>query len=118
MSTTADRSASRGVPGIILRAAEPLLMVTGICGIGLFAWSIVDIVRIESAPGAALTTAATREVPAGAWPGVFLLFGSVLALRVVRSLRGRGAGNADSAPEGALSSHVGDTDVTTATTDA
>lgn len=64
-----------------LRVAESTLLVTALAGIALFAWSLVDIIRIETAPGA---TVATRELPAGAWPGIFVFFGSMVALQFVR----------------------------------
>jgi TRAP-type C4-dicarboxylate transport system permease small subunit len=64
-----------------LRIAESTLLVSALAGIGLFAWSLVDIIRIETALGA---TAATRELPAGAWPGIFIFFGSMVALQFVR----------------------------------
>jgi len=64
-----------------LRVAESALLVTALAGIALFAWSLVDIIRIETAPGA---TVATRELPAGAWPGIFVFFGSMVALQFVR----------------------------------
>jgi TRAP-type C4-dicarboxylate transport system permease small subunit len=64
-----------------LRVAESTLLVSALAGIALFAWSLVDIIRIETALGA---TAATRELPAGAWPGIFIFFGSMVALQFVR----------------------------------
>jgi TRAP-type C4-dicarboxylate transport system permease small subunit len=64
-----------------LRIAESTLLVSALAGIGLFAWSLIDIIRIETAPGA---TAVTRELPAGAWPGIFVFFGSMVALQFVR----------------------------------
>ena len=64
-----------------LRVMESALLVSALAGIGLFAWSLVDIFRIETASGAG---AATRELPAGAWPGIFLFFGSMVALQIVR----------------------------------
>jgi hypothetical protein len=67
-----------------LRVVETLLLVAALVGIGLFAWSLVDMVRIETAPGAEATTADTRENPAGAWPGIFVFFGSMAGLQVVR----------------------------------
>jgi TRAP-type C4-dicarboxylate transport system permease small subunit len=67
-----------------LRVTETVLLVAALVGIGLFAWSLVDIVRIETAAGAATTTAATRDLPAGAWPGIFVFLGSMIALQAVR----------------------------------
>jgi len=76
---------TKGVsPYWALRVAESALLVSALVGIGAFAWSLVDIIRIETAPGAAATTAATRELPAWAWPGIFLFLGSMVALQVVR----------------------------------
>lgn len=66
-----------------LRIVESTLLVVSLAGIGLFAWSIVDIVRIESAAGTAAASA-LPALPAGAWPGIFIFFGSMVALQVVR----------------------------------
>ena len=67
-----------------LRVLESALLVAALVGIGLFAWSLVDIIRIELLPGAASMTAAERGLPAGAWPGIFIFFGCMVALQVVR----------------------------------
>jgi hypothetical protein len=77
--STGDTKGAR--PYWALRVTESGLLVTALAGIGLFAWSLVDIIRIETAPGA---TAVTRELPVGAWPGVFVFLGSMVALQVVR----------------------------------
>ncbi|HEY5517178.1 MAG TPA: hypothetical protein VIL15_02810 [Coriobacteriia bacterium] len=79
VSHAADPKDAR--PYWALRVAESTLLVSALAGIGLFAWSLVDIIRIETALGA---TAATRELPAGAWPGIFIFFGSMVALQFVR----------------------------------
>jgi hypothetical protein len=69
-----------------LRALESGLLVTSLLGIALFAWSLVDIIRIETAPGAG---AVTGELPAGAWPGIFVFLASMLALQLVRTFLAR-----------------------------
>lgn len=63
-----------------LRIIESALMLAMIAGIGLFAYSLIDIVRIEtsSAPAGAL--------PPTAWPGVFLFGGALIALQIVRAV--------------------------------
>jgi len=61
-----------------LRVAETALLATALAGIGLFAWSLVDIIRIESDPASA------GSLPPGSWPGIFIFFGSMIALQVVR----------------------------------
>lgn len=61
-----------------LRVLETGLLLSSLVGLGLFAWCLVDIVRIET--GAANSTA----LPPTAWPGIFLFFGSMIALQVVR----------------------------------
>jgi hypothetical protein len=87
---------------------ETALLVSALVGIVLFAWSIVDIVRIETSPAAqaakaaavAVATGQAREasasaagpigeVPALAWPGIFLFFGSLALLQPVRGFLGR-----------------------------
>jgi TRAP-type C4-dicarboxylate transport system permease small subunit len=62
----------------VLRALESALLLAMLVGIGLFAWSLVDIVRIETgvAPG--------TVIPASAWPGVALFGGCLVLLQVVR----------------------------------
>jgi TRAP-type C4-dicarboxylate transport system permease small subunit len=84
VSTTAR---TKGLaPYWTLRVLESALLVAALVGIGLFAWSIVDIIRIEVAPGAASMTAAKRGLPSGAWPGIFIFFGCMVALQVVRMI--------------------------------
>lgn len=86
------------------RIIETGLLVAALVGILLFAWSIVDIVRIETAapkPAVAASTVdapasaeptsgavaeAVRELPVFAWPGIFLFFGSLIALQPVRGI--------------------------------
>jgi TRAP-type C4-dicarboxylate transport system permease small subunit len=62
-----------------LRAVETGLLLLALVGIALFAWSIVDIVRIE-------TGVWTEAAPPGAWPGILLCFGSLLLLQPVRAI--------------------------------
>jgi hypothetical protein len=62
-----------------LRVAESALLVSALVGVGLFAWSLVDIVRIETNPAAA------GSMPPTAWPGIFLFFGSLVLLQIVRA---------------------------------
>lgn len=62
-----------------LRIAETGLLLTALVGIGMFAWSLVDIIRIEASPAALGTS------PVWAWPGIFVFFGSMIALQVVRT---------------------------------
>jgi hypothetical protein len=87
------------------RVFETGLLLTALVGLAMFAWSIVDIVRIESAavattapatataaqspseePTSGAVTAAVQEMPPGAWPGIFLFFGSLLVLQPVRGI--------------------------------
>jgi len=63
-----------------LRVLESGLLLSALAGMALFAWCLVDIVRIETA------AAATAELPPTAWPGIFLFFGSMVALQVVRAV--------------------------------
>jgi hypothetical protein len=46
----------------------------------MFAWSIVDILRIETA------AVPTGAMPPSAWPGVFIFFGSMVLLQAVRAV--------------------------------
>lgn len=71
-------------PYWVLRALETTLLVTSLGGVVLFAVSIFSIFRIEADPGASATTALTREIPWASWYGVFIFFGSMLLLQVVR----------------------------------
>jgi hypothetical protein len=57
---------------------ESGLLLSALIGLGLFAWSLVDIIRIETTP------AALGSIPPTAWPGVFTFFGSLLLLQFVR----------------------------------
>jgi TRAP-type C4-dicarboxylate transport system permease small subunit len=67
----------------VLRAIESGLLLVSLVGIGLFAWSLVDILRIETA------AVPTKELPASAWPGVFIFFGGMVLLQVVRMVLAR-----------------------------
>jgi hypothetical protein len=82
-----------------LRVLESGLLLTSLVGIGMFAWSLVDILRIESAK------VVTKELPPTAWPGVFIFFGSMVLLQVVRVVlhRYRGDNGAPRAPRAPLS---------------
>lgn len=62
----------------VLRAVESALLLGMLAGIALFAWSLVDIVRIETG------TAGGTSVPPSAWPGVAVFGGSLVLLQVVR----------------------------------
>lgn len=62
----------------VLRVIESALLLVALGGIGLFAWSIVDIVRIEAA------VSPVAGMPPSAWPGIFIFFGSMVLLQVVR----------------------------------
>lgn len=62
----------------VLRGIESLLLLVSLGGMLLFAWSIVDIVRIEAA------TSPVGELPASAWPGIFIFFGGMVLLQAVR----------------------------------
>jgi TRAP-type C4-dicarboxylate transport system permease small subunit len=64
----------------VLRVMESALLLVALGGIGLFAWSIVDIVRIETAVSPIV------DLPASAWPGIFTFFGSMVLLQVVRAV--------------------------------
>lgn len=68
----------------VLRVVETVLLVTSLAGIATFALSIIAILRIESAPGAASTTELTREIPWSSWYGIFIFFGSMILLQLVR----------------------------------
>jgi hypothetical protein len=61
-----------------LRVLETGLLLSALTGVGMFAWSLVDIVRIETDPAAA------GGIPPTAWPGVFTFLGSMALLQVVR----------------------------------
>ena len=85
------------------RVLETVLLLGALVGMLMFAGSIVDILRIETsaatAPAAATAgapaseeptpgavTEAGKELPLGAWPGIFVFFGSLLALQPVRAI--------------------------------
>ena len=82
--TSSDAQASSRDTGIFwtLRVIETGLLASALVGLGLFAWCIVDIVRIE-------TTAGGGGMPPTAWPGIFTFFGSMVLLQVVRGFLGR-----------------------------
>lgn len=62
----------------ILRICESALLLGMLAGIVLFAWSLMDIVRIETG------TSGTTSVPPSAWPGVAVFGGSLVLLQIVR----------------------------------
>lgn len=66
-----------------LRVVETLLLLAALVGMGMFAWSLIDIIRIETA------AAQTKEVPPTLWPGIFLFVGSMIVLQIVRAVLGR-----------------------------
>jgi hypothetical protein len=61
-----------------LRVLESGLLLSSLAGILLFAWSAVDIVRIETA------AVRTAELPWSLWPGIFVFLGSMVLLQVLR----------------------------------
>jgi len=88
------------------RVAETFLLLAALAGIGMFAWSIIDIVRIESGPGAGREVSAV--LPPLAWPGVFTFIGAMVLLQLVRMLlvgvrRDDGSSRADGSGEAAAS---------------
>jgi TRAP-type C4-dicarboxylate transport system permease small subunit len=62
-----------------LRALESGLLVASLVGIVMFAWSLVDILRIE-------TTPASTDIPGTLWPGIFVFVGAMVLLQVVRAV--------------------------------
>jgi TRAP-type C4-dicarboxylate transport system permease small subunit len=81
VSPASKPDASRGItPYWALRILESGLLLGALVGLGLFAWSLVDIVRIETNP------VLKGSIPPTAWPGVFTFFGSLVLLQVVRQL--------------------------------
>jgi TRAP-type C4-dicarboxylate transport system permease small subunit len=75
-------SATRTKPGTgpywVLRVIESALLLVSLAGIGMFAWSIVDIIRIETA------AVATKDIPPSLWPGIFVFLGAMALLQLVR----------------------------------
>lgn len=96
MTRRSEREAKANRAYWALRVAETGLLVTALGGIALFAWSLVDIIRIETAAGA---TAAATEIPPSAWPGVFTFLASMVLLQVVRVVLHRYR-RADGSPRG------------------
>lgn len=84
MSGTDPSTDSRPTAYWALRVAETALLVAMLAGIALFAYSIVDIVRIETKPGATNQAGAPRELPPTAYPGLALFLGGMIALQGVR----------------------------------
>lgn len=62
----------------VLRVVESALLLASLVGIGLFAWSVVDILGIGT------TATSTKHLPASVWPGILLFVGAMLVLQVVR----------------------------------
>jgi TRAP-type C4-dicarboxylate transport system permease small subunit len=86
VTSEADNPARSGVatgPYWVLRVVETALLLASLVGIGMFAWSAVDILRIETA------AVPTKEIPATLWPGVFIFVGAMLLLQLVRVVLGR-----------------------------
>jgi hypothetical protein len=86
-----------------LRVLESVTLVAILIGIALFAYSLVDIVRIETTPGATNVRGADREIPPTAYPGFALFFGGMLVLQGVRVVlhryrRSDGAARSDASP--------------------
>jgi TRAP-type C4-dicarboxylate transport system permease small subunit len=63
-----------------LRVTETALLLGALVGMGLFAWSLVDIVRIETA------VPPTTDLPATLWPGIAVFLGAMLLLQFVRAV--------------------------------
>lgn len=87
----------------VMRALESATLVAILIGIALFAYSLVDIVRIETKPGATNAAGAVRELPPTAYPGLALFFGGMIVLQVVRVVlhryrRADGSARSDAAP--------------------
>ncbi len=65
-------------PYLTLRILETASLVAALCGIVLFAWSLVDIIRIET------SGTPTTDIPSTLWPGIFIFLGAMVLLQVVR----------------------------------
>lgn len=81
---SAKPAASRPRAYWVLRVLESATLLAILIGIALFAYSLVDIVRIETKPGATNVTGAVREPPPTAYPGLSLFLGGMIALQGVR----------------------------------
>jgi hypothetical protein len=68
----------------VLRVLESATLLTILIGIALFAYSLVDIVRIETKPGATNVASEVRELPPTAYPGLALFLGGMVVLQGVR----------------------------------
>ena len=86
MTASAKPAGDRSRMFWTFRVLETGLLLTALVGLALFAWSIVDIVRIETAAVATTAPAAVQEMPPVAWPSIFLFFGSLLVLQPVRGI--------------------------------
>jgi thiol:disulfide interchange protein len=80
LSGSTPPPADRAYAYWILRVLESGLLVVGLVGIAMFAYSIVDILRMGTAeaPG--------TSFPVTAWPGVILFLASMVLLQLVRAV--------------------------------
>ena len=110
-------TASRSGAFWALRVTESVLLLAGLIGIGMFAYSLIDILRLETA------TVRSTGMPPSAWPGVFVFFGSMVLLQIVRGVlqryrredgtfRGDARGRAADTTADILSSVEGDGEMT------
>lgn len=79
MTDTTTTPVSRGGNAAYwtLRVLESGLLVASLIGIVMFAWSLIDILRIETTPG-------STDIPSTLWPGIFVFVGAMVLLQVVR----------------------------------
>jgi hypothetical protein len=98
MSPDTTRARQRGLAAYwALRALETVLLLSSLAAIAMFAWTIVDIVRIERTSTAAVSAAASVNPPL-LWPAIFLFVASMVLLQVVRAVLG-GSRRADGSPK-------------------
>jgi hypothetical protein len=98
MSSPASRTQRPGLAAYwTLRVLETVLLLSAFAAMAMFAWSFVDIVRIERTSTAAVSAAASVNPPL-LWPGIFLFVGSMVLLQVVRAVLG-GSRRADGSPK-------------------
>lgn len=83
-AASARTTRSGGAPYWVGRVVETLLLLAALVGIGMFAWSIVDIVRIESGPAGGHETSSV--LPPYMWPGVLIFVVAMVLLQIVRVL--------------------------------
>jgi hypothetical protein len=97
MSSPGSRTQRSGLATYwTLRVLETALLLSAFAAMVMFAWSFVDIVKIERTSTAAVSAAASSTPPM-LWPGIFLFVGSMVLLQVVRVVLG-GARRADGSP--------------------